>query len=112
MLWHQYLALSILGTIVFPPQSVALKNGWISNGFSYIDYINPLYVANFVGSVVGFLNVLKYTPPAPPPCHSLGWIVHLANPNSLRSWDLNFTTASLLLKLQFRKRSAAEGYSP
>jgi hypothetical protein len=24
--------------------------------------------AIFVGSVVGFLNVLKYTPPAPPPC--------------------------------------------
>ena len=32
-------------------------------------------MANFVGSVVGFLNVLKYTSPEPPPCHSLGWIV-------------------------------------
>jgi hypothetical protein len=28
----------------------------------------PLFSANFVGIVVGFLNVLKYTPAEPPPC--------------------------------------------
>ena len=28
----------------------------------------PPSSANFVGIVVGFLNVSKYTPPKPPPC--------------------------------------------
>jgi hypothetical protein len=27
-----------------------------------------LFAANFVGSVVSFLDVLPYTPPEPPPC--------------------------------------------
>jgi hypothetical protein len=32
------------------------------------NYTNSLSLANFVGSVVGFLNVFPYTPAEPPPC--------------------------------------------
>jgi len=32
------------------------------------NYTNSLSLANFVGCVVGFLNVFPYTPAEPPPC--------------------------------------------
>ena len=64
----------------------------------------PGHTATFVGSVVGFLNVLKYTPAEPPPCRRGSliksnwyvWLGHLASGHLLLPESLKLSVSIII----------------